>query len=574
MAFRVKRWNVAPAVSSEIISRFPQLHPILVQVLYNRGITTQRQVDNFLKPESTIGDPLQMLGMSSAVDRVRAAIREGEKVAVYGDFDVDGVSSTALLVQTLRALGALVEPYIPHRIDEGYGLNRDALNQLQGDGTRLVVTVDSGIRSHDEVAFGKSIGLDMIVTDHHAPGDTLPDAFAVINPKQKNCEYPFKDLSGSGVAYKVAQALLRAEAVRPISKIPVEISEDDLVDLVTLGTVADLVPLTGENRALVKRGLEKLRKTERPGIQALLRYAGVKAETITASTIGYTLGPRLNAAGRLQHALDAYHLLTTLYPDEADALARKLDSTNRDRQRMTLDFTAKAQSQVMAGSTADQPDDLDHLLFVADPDYPEGIVGLIASRLSEEFYRPAVAVHQGSDESRGSARSISEFNIVTALDACRDLLVRYGGHAMAAGFTVKNENMGALELRLKQIAAQSLAGSEIAPTVFVDAEVRLGEMSWDAQRSLAMLEPFGYGNREPLFVSRNTIVRDTRVVGNGHLKLVLSDGQAVWDAIAFRQGDWAVKLPNQIDVVYELESSMWNGKTRLQLNVRDLKPSE
>ena len=235
---------------------------------------------------------------------------------------------------------------------------------------------------------------------------------------------------------------------------------------------------------------------------------------------------------------------------------------------MTQDLTAKAQNAVNSHAAAD------HLLFVADPEFPEGIVGLIASRLSEEFYRPAVAVHQGPEESRGSARSISEFNIVSALDECRYLLVRHGGHAMAAGFTVKNENLPAFEARLKQIATRALAGNEIAPTVFVDAEARLAEMGWDVQKSLAMLEPFGYGNREPLFVSRNALVRDARVVGNGHLKLTLSDGQIVWDAIAFRQGDWAVKMPKQIDVVYELDASVWNGKERLQLNVKDLKPSE
>lgn len=568
MSFRVKRWQVAPAVPSEIIARFPHLSPILVQVMYNRGIATQEAAERFLKPDTFIGNPFELRGMTPTVERLRNAIRLSEKIAVYGDFDVDGVTATALLVQTLLALGAKVMPYIPHRVSEGYGLNREAMNELKEQGTRVVVTVDSGIRSLDEVAFGKSIGLDMIVTDHHAPGDALPDAFAVINPKQKDCPYPYKELSGSGVAFKVAQALLRTEAQVPLSKKPIEISEEDLLDLVTLGTVADLVPLTGENRALVKRGLEKLRKTERPGIQAMLRYATVKVDSISAGTIGYTLGPRLNAAGRLEHALDAYHLLTTLYPDEADTLAQKLDNTNRTRQRMTQELTAKAQGIVNSHVATD------HLLFVAAPEFPEGIVGLIASRLSEEFYRPAVAVHQGTDESRGSARSISEFNIVTALDECRDLLVRHGGHAMAAGFTVRNENLPALESRLKQIAARALTGNEIAPSVFVDAEARLSEMSWDVQKSLAQLEPFGYGNREPLFVSRNAQVRDARIVGTGHLKLLLSDGQIVWDAIAFRQGDWAVKMPKQIDVVYELDASVWNGKARLQLNVKDLKPSE
>ncbi len=563
-----KRWQVAPPVSSLVIARFPQLHPVVVQILYNRGVTTPEQSESFLAPDSFIGNPFQLRGMNEAVERLRHAIRAREKIAVYGDFDVDGVTATALLVQTLRAFGARAEPYIPHRIDEGYGLNKEALKQLKEMGTSIVVTVDCGIRSLDEVAFGTNLGLDMIVTDHHSPGEEPPKAFAVINPKQKSCPYPYKELSGSGIAYKVAQALLRAEENVPVAKELIALNENDLVDLVALGTVADLVPLTGENRALVKCGLERLRNTERPGIQALLKYASLKTGSIDAGTISFTLGPRLNAAGRLEHALQAYELLTTQYPGEADNLAQKLESTNRERQRLTIDLTTKAQQ--IAAATAET----DHLIFVSAPEFPEGIVGLIASRLSEEYYRPAIAVHYGPTESRGSARSITEFNIVAALDECRDLLVRHGGHSMAAGFTVRNENLPALESRLKAIAARTLSGNDIAPTLFIDAETSLSQIDWVLQKSLITLEPFGYGNREPLFLSRRVLVRDSRSVGNGHLKLLLSDGQVVWDAIAFRQGDWAPKVPREIDVVYQLDARVWNGEARLQLNVKDLRPSD
>ncbi|MDE3091168.1 MAG: DHH family phosphoesterase, partial [Chloroflexota bacterium] len=286
-----KRWQIAPRVSSLAIARFAsrQLHPLLVQVLYNRGITTAEQADAFLSPDSLIGNPFLMHGMNESVERLRRAIRAGEAIAVYGDFDVDGVTATALLVQALQSLNAKVKPYIPHRIDEGYGLNTEALNLLKEQGVRVVVTVDCGVRSLDEVAFGKKIGLDMIVTDHHAPSKQLPDAFATINPKQKLCKYPYKDLSGAGVAFKLAQALLRADARAPLQKNRAPISEDALVDLVALGTVADLVPLTGENRALVRRGLAQLRQSERPGIQALIRQAAVKPGSIEAGTIGYTL---------------------------------------------------------------------------------------------------------------------------------------------------------------------------------------------------------------------------------------------------------------------------------------------
>jgi single-stranded-DNA-specific exonuclease len=562
-----KRWQIAPRVASSIIARFPNLHPLIVQVLYNRGITAPEQAEAFLAPDALMGNPFQMRGVNEAVERVRRAIRAGEAIAVYGDFDADGVTATALLVQVLRSLGARAKPYIPHRIDEGYGLNLDALQQLKDDGVRVVITVDCGVRSLDEVAFGTRLGLDMIITDHHAPTETLPDAFAVIDPKQPHCKYPTKDLSGVGVAFKLAQALLRVHARVPLNN-QAPVSEDALLDLVALGTVADLVPLTNENRALVQRGIARLRASERPGIQALIRHAALKPELLDAGHIGFTLAPRLNAAGRLEHALMAYDLLTTIYPDEAEALAQKLEETNRERQRLTSDLTTRARERVAARAETDT------LLFVTDPEFLEGIVGLIASRLVDEFYRPAIAVHRGETASRGSARSISEFNIVAALDECRDVLVRHGGHAMAAGFTVRNENLPALEERLREIAARQLSPAELAPTLSVDAEASLSEMNWALQKSLEQLAPFGYGNREPIFVSRNVLVREARLVGTEHLKLMLSDGQIVWDAIAFRQGSWLGNLPQRIDVAYQLDARTWNGETRLQLNVKDIKPTK
>lgn len=562
-----KRWQIAPRVSSLVVARFPNLHPLIVQILYNRGITTPEQAETFLAPDALIGNPFQMRGVNETIDRLRRAIRAGEAIAVYGDFDADGVTATALLVQVLRSLGAKAKPYIPHRVDEGYGLNLDALQQLKDDGVRVVITVDCGVRSLDEVAFGTRIGLDMIVTDHHAPTETLPDAFAVINPKQPQCKYPTKELSGVGVAFKLAQALLRVNERVPIQKDRIIVSEDALLDLVALGTVADLVPLTNENRALVKRGIECLRQSERPGIQALMRHAAIKPETLDAGDIGFMLAPRLNAAGRLDHALRAYELLTTIYPDEAEKLAQELEGINRERQRLTSDLTMRARDVVAARAETEA------LLFVVDPEFLEGIVGLIASRLTEEFYRPSVAVHRDEAESRGSARSISEFNIVAALDLCRDLLVRHGGHAMAAGFTVRNENLSALETRLREIAARALSPSELAPTLAVDAEAALTDVNWTLQKSLEQLAPFGYGNREPIFVSRNVIVREARLVGTQHLKLGLSDGQSVWNAIAFRQGSWVGNLPPRIDVAYQLEARTWNGETRLQLNVKDIKSS-
>lgn len=545
---------------------FPGLSPLIVQLLYNRGLSTPSEVQTFLKGAWPEDNPFRLKGMNEAVTRLRQAIRQREPIAVYGDFDADGVTATALLVETLSALGAQAEPYIPHRVDEGYGLNVDALSELVQKGIQVVVTVDCGIRSIAEVSYGRGLGLDIIVTDHHSPGEELPPATAAINPKQADCRYPFKELAGVGLAFKLAQALLRANRQTPVASGKLDLDEEELLDLVALGTVADLAPLLGENRALVRRGLEKLNQPQRLGLQALLSQAGVRPGQITATTIGYVLGPRLNAAGRLDTAMASYNLLTSNSLAEARSLALALEEVNRERQQLTVDTLERAREQVL------EIGEEERLFFVAAEDYLPGIVGLVAQRLTDEFYRPSVVVELGGETSRASCRSIPEFNITAALDQCSDLLVRYGGHAAAAGFTVSNVNLHLLQQRLRQIAMHQLEGLELLPTLSIDAEADLSEMNWATHALLEQLEPFGYANPNPIFLSREVIVRDARVVGEDHLKMTLSDGRAVWDAIAFRQGGWAEKLPHRIDVVYTLEVNEWNEEKRLQLNVKDLRP--
>ncbi len=564
-----KRWQVAPPAPATHRARFPDLHPLVVQVLYNRGVTAPEDVTAFLNGE-TAGEtnPFSLADMPAAITRLRRALRKGESIAVYGDFDADGVSATALLVQTIRALGGDVRPYIPHRVDEGYGLNKDALTRLAADGVRLVVTVDCGVRSVEEIAHARRLGMDVIVTDHHSIGDELPEAAAVVDPKRTDSRYPFRELAGVGVAYKLAQALLRSHRQTPIVAHPVRLDEDDLIDLVALGTVADMVPLLGENRYLVHRGLERLNRMERPGIEALCRQAGIAPGRVNATAIGFSLGPRVNAAGRLAHALTAYNLLATDYRTEADKLAADLDRLNRERQRLTRETQERARQQIRAAEDS-------YLIFAAGDDFPAGVVGLVASRLVEEFYRPAVVVEVGDEVSRGSARSIPEFHITHALDECADLLIRHGGHAAAAGFTVSNDRLDDLAHCLRTLAAERLAGVELTPTLTVDAEVELSQMSWPLLRELSRLEPCGYANPQPLFLSRHVRLLGQRAVGSDgkHLKLLLSDGSTVWDGIAFRQGEWAGKLPDRVDVVYHLEKNEWNGTVRLQLNVQDIRPA-
>jgi len=566
LTIKLKRWQVAPPPPPGYTARFPGLSPLIVQLLHNRHLSTLSEVQAFLKGDWPEDNPFRLKGMNEAVTRLRQALRQREPIAVYGDFDADGVTATALLVETLSALGAQAEPYIPHRVDEGYGLNKGALRELAQKGIKVIVTVDCGIRSILEVAYGNGLGLDIIVTDHHAPGEELPPAAATINPKQADCRYPFEKLAGVGLAFKLAQALLRANRQTPVARGKVDLDEEDLLDLVALGTVADLAPLLEENRALVTRGLEKLNQPQRLGLQALISQAGVRPGQITATTIGYVLGPRLNAAGRLDTAMASYTLLTSSSPAEARSLALELEEANRERQRLTVDTLERAREQVLSIGEEER------LFFVAAKDYLSGIVGLVAQRLTDEFYRPSVVVELGEETSRGSARSIPEFNITAALDQCSDLLVKYGGHSAAAGFTVTNANLELLQQRLRQIAAYQLEDVELLPTLSIDAEVDLSEMNWATHSLLEQLEPFGYANPTPVFLSREVIVRDARVVGEDHLKMTLSDGRAVWDAIAFRQGGWAGKLPRRIDVVYTLEVNEWNEEKRLQLNVKDLRP--
>jgi single-stranded-DNA-specific exonuclease len=573
-----KRWEIAPLVSPSLLERFPGMSPLLVQVLHNRGLHDPASAKAFLEGRGPDGDPFALRDMARAVDVLIRAITRRDPIAIYGDFDADGVTSTALLVQTLTGLGADVRPYIPNRVDEGYGLNLDALRKLYGQGVRLVVTVDCGIRAVQEVDQARR-GLDFIITDHHTVGPELPFALAVIDPKRDDCPYPFKKLAGVGVALKLAQALIR-EA--PKGRIDVHIQERSLLDLVALGTVADLVPLMGENRSLVKRGLEVLNEARREGVRALLQAARVRPGDVAASSIGYGLGPRLNAAGRLGDALLSYNLLITGDRQEADRLASRLNERNRLRQDLTAQAYELAERMALAQSK-ETP-----LLFAAHKGFLPGIVGLVAGRLTDAYYRPSVVVEKGTETSKGSCRSIPEFHITHALDECRDLLVRHGGHEAAAGFTVRTENLEALSQRLSDLAREKLAGQELVPRLQIDAVVPLAEMDWAAVEWLQQLEPCGEENATPVFLSQGVPVVQAQAVGSEgrHLRLQLgADGHggcssSVRDAIAFSQGDRLERLGERIrsgervDVVYTLEVNEWNGERRLQLNVQDLRPTE
>ena len=555
-----RRWIIAPKISTEAAAAMDDVHPVLRQVLFNRGYTDKDAARSFLKAETdTSNDPFLLLDMEKAVERIQHAIRTGEALAVYGDYDADGVTSTALMMQTLRALGAVAQAYIPDRFKEGYGLNDDALQKLADDGVGLVITVDCGIRAFEQADFANSIGLDLIITDHHGALDEIPAAFAVINPKRVGDPYPDKNLAGVGTAYKLACALIERTPDAPIKA-------HELHDLVAMGTVADLVPLLGENRALVRAGLARLRAPHRQGVMALMGIAGIKPGKVAASDIGFGLGPRLNAAGRLDSALKAYQLLVSDDVVESGQIAHFLDNKNGERREITQTVQERAEALALEG------DELPFVLFAADESFNPGVVGLAASRLVENHYRPAIIAHRGEEVTRASCRSIDEFHITEALDACADILMHHGGHAAAAGFTVANEHVDELIGRLEGLAAEKLADQDLRPKLLIDAEVKLADLSYDLLKLLGWLQPTGMGNREPLFAARGVMPQRARVVGRdgAHLKLTLSDGVNFLDAIAFRHGHWKNQLPDKIDVAFQFEMNEFNGRRSLQMNVRDI----
>jgi len=559
-----KRWVIPPQITPEADSALSAFPSILRQILFNRGYATDADARAYLNAKPNFNtDPFLMTDMGKSVERIQFAIKNNEPIAVYGDYDVDGVTATALMVETLQKLDANVRGYIPNRFEEGYGLNNNALDDLKADGVKLVISVDCGIRSPEEAAHARTIGLDLIVSDHHHPdGENLPPAFAVINPKQHGDIYPDKDLAGVGIAFKIAEALCNGDE----SKSPLL---NSLLDLVALGTVADLAPLVGENRILVRQGLRQMRQTTRQGLFSLAAVAELALSKVNAGNIGFILGPRLNAAGRLKEALAAFELLTTNDVFKAGELAQVLDMQNRERQRITREMQRRAEEMV----AGDDPNA--YLLFAAHESFNSGVVGLAASRLTESYYRPAIVAAKGEEETRGSCRSIPEFHITDALDQCADLLIRHGGHAAAAGFTVRNENLPDLVSRLKAIAEEKLSKEDLRPTVTADAEISLTDVRPDLfEKCLRYLEPTGYGNRDAAFVARNVKVKNSRTVGadGKHLKLTLEDEERfTHDAIGFRLGEWHKQLPSRVDILFTYELNEYNGKINYQLNLKDIK---
>lgn len=557
-----KHWKLAEKIPAEVEQALSYYPPFFRQILYNRGITSAEQAMAFLSAGEDFHDPMLLLNMAGAVERLLFAVDHQEPIAIYGDYDVDGVSATALLVEVLRLLGGNVTVYIPNRFEEGYGLNIEALNQLRDQGIGLVLTVDCGIRSLREAEHARRIGMDLIISDHHQPLEEIPPANFVICPKQKGDEYPEKNLAGVGVAYKIAQALLQQRQL--------ELSNDRLgLDLVALGTVADVVPLTGENRLLVKAGLKELRRGSRIGLRSLAQAARINLSTLNTADIGFGLAPRLNAAGRLESALASYQLLLERDIQHIGLLVQHLDDQNRERQKITAEMQQRAEELI-------QEEDFEEILFAFDESFNPGVVGLVAGKLTESYYRPAVVGHVNGEYVRASCRSIPAFHITQALDACADLMVHHGGHALAAGFTIHRDHLPELKERLAKIAFEQLGDLDLRPVLRADVELPLGELHPEFLKYLHLLEPTGMDNPEVYFISRNVRTSNARAIGSDgkHLKFLVTDGWITYDAVAFRQGYWMeTGLPREVDILYRFEMNTYNGRESLQLNIVDIKPA-
>lgn len=555
------RWNVLPPAPRQFLVSNSSIPPLIAQLLYNRGLKEPTQVASFLAVDQNLcNSPLLLPHMHQAVARIYKALLSAEPIAIYGDYDADGITATALLVQGISALGGTVIPYIPHRLTEGYGLKTAALESLRQQGIGLVVTVDCGITSLSEVKQARRTGLDIVITDHHTPLPELPPAVAIVNPKLAGSAYPFTELTGVGVAFKLLQALYRS--------VGREEQLVEMMDLAALGTVADISPLLGENRYLVKQGLTVMNNNPRLGISALVDQAGLSAGSLDAESISWIIAPRLNAAGRLEHAMTSYKLLMTDSPAEARRLARWLDQKNAERQKLTASTLSRAREQVLARG-------ISPLLMASDRDYFIGIAGLVASRLAEEFYRPTLVVKTGEKVSSGSCRSIPEFNIIAALKESQHLLTQFGGHSQAAGFTLPTRNLSQLEERLTNIATAQLTGIDLRPGLDIDTEVALTGLGGDTFQMTQQLAPFGRGNPVPAYLSREVKVTDCRTMGNGgeHLRLKLQQGDSRWDGVAFRLGNCLADVAPTLDIVYHLEIDRWQGKETLRLNILDFSPS-
>ena len=564
------RWIVRPpdeARASQFASDLG-VSPIVASLLIARGYSSRDSAHSFLNPSlAQLHDPLLMLGMSAAVERLIRAIETGQPILIYGDYDVDGTTGTAVLLRALKMLGATAGYHVPHRFTEGYGIRQEALEKAVSDGYQLVVSVDCGITAHEPLHWAHGKGLDIIVTDHHLPdkNEGAPPAFAVLNPNQSGCSYPDKNLAGVGVAFKLIHALFRARGRE--AQVP------GFLKMVAIGTVADVAKLVGENRTIVALGLSDLPRAVNHGLRALIEVAGCGDDgEVTAYDLGFRIGPRINAAGRMDAAQAVVELFQATEKGAARRLAEHLDTRNRQRMEAQREIFNRAVEEFENGPDREIQT---HAAVIAGDGWHRGVIGLAASKIAERLNRPCVVISLDGDIGHGSARSIEAYHLYDGLTTCRDLFEKFGGHSHAAGLSIKREHIAEFRRRLNEHAASCLTENDLVPAISIDAEVGSSELGFPLSQELRALEPFGAGNPRPVFVTRSfRVMSEPQIIKEQHLKLrVCGEDQRPLDAIWWRGVEEIEATPqmNQhIDMVYEFEANRWQGDIRLQLNVRDM----
>lgn len=571
-----KIWKLKPHVSEEFCRQFAQFSTLGAQLLYNRGLNDPAHVDTFINPDySKLHDPFLFREMRKAVERIRLAIEKNESIFIYGDYDADAVTANAVLQQAFRFLGVHVKSYIPDRFTEGYGINVEALAKIRDEGCKVIVTVDTGTNATDAAEFCKQNGIDLIITDHHEIIGSIPEAFALINPKNPADTYPEHEITGVGVAFKLAQALLNPKSSPSGSSLGeirnskvVQGTEKWLLDLVAIGTVADCHSLLGENRILVKFGLKVLQKTRWTGLRALLRVAQIDfaQKEPDTYTLGFVVAPRLNAAGRLEHADTALHLLMDEDPTTAQERALNLEQINLRRQQLTERVMSEAREQAIQSQDK-------KILVLWGEGWPKGIVGLVAGKIAEEFHKPTVVLEKGETESTGSARTVGEFNIVEALKSAADHLVRFGGHTQAAGLTLRTAEFDNFYSKILEYAELHFENSN--KTLELEAELKEEDLTFTTTELIKAFEPFGVGNFRPRFLVSGLTVQSLKTVGNAasHLQIGLQKGRTGIAGIAFNMGNYAkiLTVGDTVDVAAELIEDGWNGRKTLKLRIVDIK---
>jgi single-stranded-DNA-specific exonuclease len=558
------------------------LPPVIAKILASRGLDTKEKAERFLNPGLTdLCDPYLLPDMGKGVDRVIRALRDKEKVMIFGDYDVDGITATSLLFLVLNKLGAEVTYYLPNRLIEGYGLSEEGIAEAEKRGVSLIISVDCGITAVDEVTFAKKRGIDTIITDHHEPQEVLPQAAAIINTKRKLAreglastgsplqasEYPGGELSGVGVAFKFAQAVYQRLGQD-------ETELEDHLDLVALGTAADIVPLVGENRILTKFGMNQVARTTKPGLKSLIFVSGILGQQIGTGQVVFILAPRINAVGRLGDAELAIRLLTTRDERKASEFARLLDQENRKRK--DIDESTLREALDMIEQAVDL--DKDKAIVLASSGWHPGVIGIVASRLVERFHRPTIMIAIDQEEGKGSARSIPGFHLYEALGECDEFLIRYGGHKYAAGLSISPEDIGPFREKFRKVSDQRLTDDDLLPRLFIDGELELAQIDTSLIKLLDLFAPFGPQNMRPVFQTRNLSVwGEPYVVGKNHLRLRVKKDKAVFDCIGFGLGDMVKPLSMKgvrLDLAYVIETNYWNDTYKIQLRIKDVKISD